>query len=239
MQVKLCVVLCGLWLACTASAANILVNGTFSTGDLAGWTISDVSSLGSFYVDGIDATTPLNGSPTAGPDGSSTYYAVSDDFGPDMIALTQSFVASVAGDYTLSFDVFVNDFYEGAGFGSSGFGGEVDLLAGGSDPIAGTPIAVFYGPADSAASDGNPNPWISVNTDITTDLTVGQTYVVRVLESDSSATINVGVDNFDLEAVAATPEPGTLLSVALASGFFVCFGCRRVAGARSNGAHRF
>jgi hypothetical protein len=227
MSIKLCVVLCGMSFAFTASATELFVNGNFETGDLSGWTITNDSNatadLGSFYIADNTcfgtpgpACTPQTGAASAGPaDGQ--FYAVSDDFGPGIMALSQSFMIPLGSvSALLSFDVFVNDFV-----GNSGGIGRVDLLAGNADPITGTPIATFYGPADTPVVSGIPNAWVPISLNIFSLITPGQTYQIRVLDDESNGgPINVGADAFSLDALIATPEPSMFLPVGLAAGFF-------------------
>lgn len=143
-------------------AAELLTNGGFETGDFTGWTVTTDDTLGNggWYVTGATST-PLNGFPTVGP-ASGTYYAVTDAFEPGSRALTQTFTDPLGTtSLTLSGDIFVNDWY-----GSSGAGVDVAILAGGADPLTGTPIAVLYS-ADTAVTAGVPNPWVPVNFDLT------------------------------------------------------------------------
>ncbi len=219
MKARLSVVLCGLSIAFTANATNVFTNGDFGTGDLTGWTLT-TSPLFTGYPSGFYVTnapvTPLNGFPTVGADAPSTFYAVSDDQGPGSMALTQSFFIPLGTTAAnLSFAAFVNDL-----LGGSGFGGEVDILAGGADAILGTPITVLYA-ADTAVAGGNPNPWVPFAGNIMGSLIAGNTYQIRVFASDSTGPINVGADNFDLELTGAlaAPEPSMFLPVGLLAGF--------------------
>jgi hypothetical protein len=227
------VLLCGLSVAYTASGTNLFTNGGFETGDLSGWTMTTAPvttgyPLGFFAASGT--ITPLNGYPTVGPN-SGTFYAVSDSEGPGTSALFQSFTVPLGTTSAiLSFDIFVNDV-----FGGSGPGGSVVLLAAGADPLSAAPLATLYGPSDTGLNNGNPNPWVvftSANL-IGAGLVAGTTYEIAVLESDNASPINVGVDNFSLDATGslATPEPAMFFPVALTAGFLL-FRSRRKAQAR-------
>jgi hypothetical protein len=199
----------------TASAAELIINGGFESG-LSGWTTTDSAdpSQGSFFADS-DVVTPLTGDATVGAF-AGTGYAVSDAFGPGSHALTQTFTAPVGlTSAVLSFEMFVDD-----EFGGSGLGGEVDLLAGGADPLGGVPLATFI-TADTAVVGGIPNPWVLTSVDITGDLVGGTDYELRFLESDANGPIHVGVDaaSLNVTASAATPEPSTqLLTLLIAAG---------------------
>jgi hypothetical protein len=208
--------------ATVGHASEIFVNGGFETGDLTGW-LTSTSSDGGFYATS-DTATPLNGYPTAGSS-NGTFYAVSDGFGAGTRALTQLFtypLGSVAA--RLSFDIFVNDQF---GNGGSPQFVEVDLLANGADPITGTALAVFYGPTDILVSGGNPNPYVYVYSDITSALTPGGTYLIRVLEADSTGPLQAGVDNFSLMAYTQIPEPSTFQLVGLTGVVFAVVFFRR------------
>jgi hypothetical protein len=166
-------------------------------------------------------TTPYNGFPTVGPF-AGTHYAVTDDFGPETHALTQSFTVPV-GTVTsaiLSFEVFVNDV-----FGASGTGGQVDLLAGAADPISGAAIATFY-TADTAMVDGAPNAYVLTSQNVAAFLVGGNSYQLRFMESSATGPINMGVDavSFDITTAASSvPEPSFLpLFLALFGGAVFC-----------------
>lgn len=223
MKVKYSLAVCTLCVAFTASAGQITANGGFETGDFTGWTTESSPGSGGVWEVTNSSITPLNGFPTAGPY-SGNDYAVTDGFGPGTNVLYQAFTDPLGTtSAVLSFEAFVND-----DFGNSGFGGEVDLLAGDADPLTGTALAVFFN-ADSAVSNGVPNPYVGFNADIASLLTPGNTYLIRAYESDSTGPINFGVDAFSLVTTAdsATPEPATVIPTALLAGFFACQARRR------------
>jgi len=217
--------ICSLCLALTASAGELISNGGFETGDFTGWTtVSSAGSGGGWYVS-TTSQTPLNGFPTVGPN-SGNDYAVTDGYGPGTNVLYQSFTDPLdATSAVLSFDAFVDD-----DFGDSGFGGEVDLLAGNADPLTGTAIASFFS-QDTAVSNGNPNSYVAYSGDISSLLTPGSTYLIRAYESDLSGPINFGVDDFSLVAAsaAAAPEPATIIPTALLACVFAYRAGRRKA----------
>jgi hypothetical protein len=203
--------ICSLCFALTASATQLISNGGFETGDFTGWTtVSSAGSGGGWYVSNASQT-PLNGFPTEGPN-SGNDYAVTDGFGPGTNVLYQSFTDPLGTtSAVLSFDAFVDD-----DFGASGFGGEVDLLAGNADPLTGTAIASFFS-QDTAVSNGVPNPYVAFSQDISSLLTPGSTYLIRAYESDSTGPINFGVDDFSLltTSSATAPEPATVIPTAM------------------------
>lgn len=221
-------------IAASANASQLFTNGGLETNggngstSFTGWsTGGTATSDDDFYADNTGIT-PLNGFPTVGPD-SGSWYAVSDMTGlvsPEEAYLIQSVAIPIGTtDLVFSADIFVND-----QFGDSGNGGELAIWANGANPLTTGPLAVIYGPSDTALVDGNPNPYILVNVDVTSDVTAGGTYEFGVLESDATGPINVGVDNFSLNATSsATPEPAMLYPTALlAAGMFICRPRRKV-----------
>jgi hypothetical protein len=236
---KLFATICVLSLALTARANEVLTNGGFETGTFASWTVSNAGAPGdSFFVcpnPGPPGTgcpsnlTPENGLPTVGP-ASGNFYAVTDQQAPGTHVITQSFTAQANTDYVLSFDMFVNDYGSCCGTGPQ-YGGEADLIAGGADPIA-APITTQLYHADTQVVGGPPNPWVATSLDITGDLTAGDTYQIRFLESDNDANLNVGVDDVSLMATptTATPEPKLLLFPLAFLAGIVLFTARRNAG---------
>ena len=99
-----------LGIACAAHATQLLTNGSFESG-LTGWTVTNSTTDGSSWFVTNQSQTPLNGYPTVGPsDGS--YYAVTDEVGPGLHAITQAFTDPLgATSAIVSFDVFMNDVY--------------------------------------------------------------------------------------------------------------------------------
>lgn len=197
----------------SARADQLIVNGGFEDGNLTGWTVSSSApGDGNFTVTSA-STTPLTYNATVGPD-SGTYYAVSDDYGPETQYLTQVFTTgSSIGTATLSFDMFVNDVY-GSDFGSSGPGAEVSLLS-----STGVLISLLNGPVDTFESTvGDPNPYIAYSDNLSALLAPNTTYQLQFSSTDTSAIINTGIDNVSLltsGAASPIPEPATFFYVAL------------------------
>jgi hypothetical protein len=226
-------VLCGS-LACTpAFATQLFTNGGFELGSLLDWNVAGTAGSGdNFFADNTD-TTPDNGFPTIGPFAGS-WYAVSDSTatGPanttEKTSLTQTLTIPVGTtDDVLSFEMFVNDYFAPP---SGGTGGEVAIWANGANPLTATPLYVVYGPIDNGLTGGEPNPYIAESVDVTAHLTAGTTYVIGVLESDTTGPISVGVDNFSLVATnSSVPEPAMLFPTALlAAGLFIYRARRKV-----------
>ena len=190
----------------SARADQLIVTGGFETGNLSGWTASSTGD-GNFSVTSATIT-PLTGNATVGPH-SGTFYAVSDDFsGSQTQTLTQSFTTPTSfSTAILSFEMFVNDI-TGGDFGSSGPGGQVSLL----NSVGGL-IAVLYGPVDTFESPvGAPNPYLLFSQNIAAFLNPNTTYELQFSSTDTSALINVGVDDVSLVTTASTspvPEPAS------------------------------
>jgi hypothetical protein len=120
-------------LAFNANAdVQLITNGGFETG-LTGWTVtSSAGSGGSWFADTTTAT-PLTGLPTVGPF-SGTGYAVTDQVGPGVNALSQDYTVPVGTtSLTLTFDMFINDWAPSAGDESM----SVLILGAGGNPVTG------------------------------------------------------------------------------------------------------
>jgi hypothetical protein len=223
--------------ATPAQAANLIVNGDFETGTLAGWTVETRFPVGvapdasSFFADNT-TTTPLTASPTVGPSHKS-WYAVSDETSPSARVLYQSFTTPTAfTTLTLQFDLFVND-ASGAGAPGATLDPNVpnqhataDILKAGADPFstaAGDVVQNFYNGVDGPPAQ----PYTSYGPggifDLTGVLAPNTTYILRFADVSNLGQLNTGVDNVDLEftAPAATPEPASLVLFASISSSFL------------------
>ena len=233
---RLRMTLCGaatlLLLAMNGNASQILNNGSFESG-LTGWTVTNSTTDGSSWFVTNLPRTPINGYPTPGPSNGS-YYAVTDEIGPGLHAITQTFTDPVGTTSAIvSFDVFMNDVY---GLGGNPQISCVCLIPGGADPLTATPIQILYGPFDLFQSSPTiTNPYVHVSKDINSFMVPGQTYQLRVLVKNSNP-YDVGVDNFSLNVTSA-PEPSTFVPLALLTALLACWrrmstrksGLRRVA----------
>ena len=202
--------LCVLSLGVVARAdVQLIANGGFESGSLAPWVATSSAGSGGSFFENSGIFSPLNGLPTVGAS-TGTFYAVSDSFGPGTNALSQSFVVPIgATTEILSYDLFVND------WGGAGSGGieKVWLMAGGSSPLTGPVLASFAILGPLVVTGGLPNPYHSYIFDITGFVVPGLTYQIDFLESDSTAPINMGVDNVSVLArvgTAPVPEPSSL-----------------------------
>ena len=213
-----CTVVLVLGTVVSVQALNLITNPGFETGDFTGWNVSNqTGGYGSFFVTNAN-TAPLSGHTTVGPaDG--LFYAVSDQSGPGAYVLWQTFtVASPAVSVILSFDMFVNDYYDqGPIVNPAGLDyttgpnqhGRVDILSAGSDPFdtgAGV-LANFYLDVDPGS---DPNPYTSYLFDITALVGGGGDFMLRFAQVQTQFYLNMGVDNASVD-FTAVPEPATLL----------------------------
>ncbi len=214
---------------CSGSALGneLITNGGFETGSLAGWTLTSQSgsfSGSGFFVTG-GSTAPVSGDATAGP-ASGANYAVSDGLGPATEILSQSFTVPGGGSSViLSFSLFVNS-YGGTAVNPIGLDysdganqyARVDLLQAGTSlfSVGSGVLRNFYSGDDPASS--NPNGYTNYSFNITPLVGGGGTFVLRFAEVDNVDVLNMGVDNVSVNFTpGGVPEPSTL--VLAASGF--------------------
>ena len=98
------------------SATNLITNGNFETGTLAGWTLA-TSGRGNWYVIGNGAGTTENGFGTPTLAGGGSFVAMTDQTGPGDHNLSQTLTLGT-GTFVLSFEARGND--------QSGSGGAPD-----------------------------------------------------------------------------------------------------------------
>jgi hypothetical protein len=218
-----------------AASVDLMVNGTFETGDLTGWTVlSHAASQGTYVVDDTDPFTPLSGLPTVGPAGGA-FYALSDSVGPGAQVIYQDFSAPVGATLvSLSFDMFVNNWNGGApvigkGFdylGSSNQHARVELLKNTAEPFSSDVVTSFFVGADSNVDETPPHEYKHYTFDITSIVNSGEVFRLRFGEVDNLLFLNQGIDNVSIR-VGAQPMP-TPSSAALLLMGFLAFGwtCR-------------
>ena len=190
---------------------NLIANGNFETGTLAGWTEEDeAGGSGSWFISTPGAASPLSSFATANNPLGGNFYAVSDQTGPGSHVLLQSFTLTSAETLTLSYQMFVNSqdgSYDTGTLDYSGAAneyGRVDLLTGTASAFstaAGDIVQTFYTGNDTGI---NPNPYTSYSYNLS--LAAG-TYQLRFAEVDNQNFFQMGVDNVSL---AVVPEPATL-----------------------------
>ena len=197
--------------AMPAMAANLLTNGGFETGTLAGWTQTIApSSNGTSGVYANGANAPISGQSTTVNAGGGNFVYLTGQGGPGAYEVRQSFTLSSAQTVTIKFDHFANN-YGGQVFSGNGldpFAGPpvqfalVDLIAAstGAFSTAGQ-IQSFYSGADGGA---NPNPWTSYSFNVS--LAAGS-YAIRFAQADNQLFFTQGVDNVFVGSVV--PEPAS------------------------------
>ena len=192
-----------------ASGPNLLSNGDFETGTLAGWTeLDQAGGSGTWYLGTPGANSPLSGYATAPNALGGSFYAVTDQGGPGSHVLLQSFTLASATTLILSYQMFVNSQDGSSNSGTLDYNtipseyGRVDLLTATATPFstAGADVLqTFYAGNDPQAN--NPNPYTTYSYNLS--LAAG-TYQLRFGEVDNQSQFNMGVDNVSLVAV---PEP--------------------------------
>jgi hypothetical protein len=223
MRRLLVAVLLGVALAPLSAAATqieLLQNGDFEAGSLAGWQVVDLpGGSGTFLADDADGLTPLAGLPTVGPS-QGLFYAVSDQPGPGTHALAQAFTVPPGMiSLEIRFDLFANDWANATRVAALGLDhgvvpnqhARVDLLTASADPFdtaSGVVANLFLG----ADAGSDPNGWRHYAFDVTPLVTEGATYRLRFAETDNQGSFNLGVD--EASVVAVVPEPGATLCFA-------------------------
>lgn len=204
----------------TANAAliELATNGSFETGDLSGWTLTD-SGSGTVEVTSNSAPSNATFETVGASDGS--FYAVSYQGGPGTHAISQTFLVPIsATEVILSFDMFVqtnaNEVINTNGLDETvgpNQHARVDLMAFGSDAFD-TGVGVlsnFYIGIDGAPTQ----PYTSYLFDITSLVTPGMSYDIRFAQSDNQGNFNLGVDNVSVQAMQSVPSPSTIALICL------------------------
>ncbi len=183
-------------------------------------------SAGGYFVSN-DIATPINALPTVGS-ASGGYFAVSDQTGPGAHLLYQSFTIPTGSSLIVSFDMFVNNWFDGVFIDPSGLdwttGGtldpnqhaRVDILSSSADPFD-TGVGVLHNLYVGDDGPNLPNPYSHYAFNII-DLSPGGTFVLRFAEVDNQFLLNQGIDNVSILAV---PEQGPVAFVA-AIAFAAC-----------------
>lgn len=203
-------------LAAPASAAELITNGGFETGDFTGWTQNvQPGSNGNLFVASNGANAPISGRSTQSNASGGSFVALTSQSGPGSYSLTQSFVISPGtSDVVISYDFFVNayaslavtenrrDFHVNPNENA-----EVNILTGSASPFStaiGDIVATLYGPGIDAGS--NPHPWVNYVSDLGA-LAPGA-YQIRFAQTDNRGYFTMGVDNVSVATTGeAVPEP--------------------------------
>lgn len=229
-----------LLLAGTAQAGvvELITNGDFETGDFSGWsTAKTPTSFGDFFIVPITpagTSSPLNAFSVPGNATGGSFAAMSEQTGPNAVALTQTFtVPTGTTKLELTFTNFIDDF-SGASPVGPPFPGDpaklgpamdetvpmtqfvlLDILVAGADPIMTLPgdvVATVTNPFPTPAFPVGSNSWLDSGVfDLTGALLPGGSYQLRFAETDNSGNLLAGLDNVSLKAsVAPVPLPPAL-----------------------------
>ena len=198
------------------TTTELISNGGFETNSLSGWSV--YGSNGTFYVDSASPS-PTSLHAHVGP-ASGTYFAISDENGPTVSAIEQSFnVPAGSTGVTLSFDMFVNN-WNGSTIANvplatsnSGQYARVDLLSAGSPALdLATVIRNFYSGADNV--NGTPlASWKHYSFDISQNVLAGGTFDLRFAQLDTLFHLNMGVDNVSVK-ISGTTVGNTIVGTA-------------------------
>ena len=217
-------------LLCVCGAVNateLFSNGGFESGMQSPWSnfVQDSSGSDAFFITGA-TTSNLNSFPVAGP-ASGSFYALSDESGPNTLALYQTFIVPGPGTVNLSFDMFVADesncgtstpapcgpLVDGANpFDSTDPGNQyatVDLLDGAASVLSTSVLQNLYQGVDNTAQIITAVPYTHYSIDITPDVGAGGTFLLRFVVVAGEGPINLGLDNVSADFTSSTPEPGT------------------------------
>ena len=207
----------------SAQAVELLTNGNFEAGSLAGWTtFNQAGGNGNFFIDAPGTTTPSSSFATAPNASGGAFYAVTDQGGAGTHAILQTFVISAPGSTVIvSFQMFVNSESAPLAINPAGLDytaspnqhARVDILSGAAAPLdtgAGVLDNLFIG------VDAGPNPhaYTPYSFDITSFVATPGTYQLRFAESDNSGFLHLGVDN--VSVAVTVPEPASVSFLALA-----------------------
>ena len=208
-------------LACLAAlslpaSAVVLSNGGFEAG-FAGWTRADsLGGDGTFFIQS-GSLSPVNGDPVPPPPRGNNA-AMTDAGAGGSHALYQDFsVASAAGRYVLSFDLYIanrSGLYSSPAtldwsenFANQQF--RVDILKDTADPFSVLAADVLANIYQTMPGDALETGYTTMNFDVTALLNgnVGNSLRLRFAEVDNLGPLQVGIDNV---GIAAVPEPATL-----------------------------
>jgi hypothetical protein len=178
-------------LAFNANAVQLIINGGFELpppSGLTGWTVTSSAGSGGSWFPDSTTSTPLTGMPTVGPH-SGTGYAVTDQFGPGVNALSQGYTVPVGTtSLTLTFDMFVNDWAPATGTASA----DVLILGAGGNPVTGAGTTLTS--VDTLVTSGVPNPYIAYSFAVS-GFVPGNSYILDFRETDNITNMNVGLDD--------------------------------------------
>jgi hypothetical protein len=209
-------------LATSASAQELITNGSFESG-LASWTIADqLGSDGTFHLQSA-ATSPVNAFPVPTPPHGLRAAMTDQTAGGSHVLYQDITIPSVVPVGSISFSLYVNN---GAGAfftpahldwaATSPTGSQVlnqqsrvDFITTTANPFSTAPgdvlLNIFQTPTGSPSTFG----YTTSTTDITSFLQAraGQTIRLRFAEVDNVSFFNMGVDNVSITIPAPAAAP--------------------------------
>ncbi len=201
-----------------AVPVQLITNGDFEGGTLAGWTVNNTASFGNdFYVIPNGDFVPVSGQPTDVLATGGNFVAVSDQNGFGGEELRQGFtVAPGTTSLILTFDWFNNDHIGqfGTAINGSKQVGRIDILFAGAAPFdtgAGVAMNLRLN-VGTVTPFGNTIPWVPEVFDLS-GLTPGN-YELRFGNGQCCFNQELGVDNVSLLA-NNVPEPASLALLGL------------------------
>jgi len=205
-----------------ASAVELIQNGGFETqgvdaNDIINWNQAEVGFLGGVLAD-TGTTTAVTANTSAGAF-AGNYYGLLDNWGNAQSALYQTFTATGVTSATLSFNMFVNNQNSSTEIANSGLDFttldpnqhvRVDLLKSSASTFStdNTDILqsfVIGGATGSQAVNG----YGAYNFNISNILASDGNYTLRFASVANQSSLQLGVDNVSINAVAAVPEAET------------------------------
>ena len=193
--------------ATAANATNIITNGDFETGTLAGWTnAGDGYGYNAFYeVVNNGGATPISGHTKPVNANGGGYFAISDQNSAGNEILIQSFTIAGASQ-TLSFDWYDNNTTSFTNDGALNYNTSqtmrVDILGSGAGATD-TGTGVVQNLLLNQTSSGWTTSLFNLN------LAAG-TYQLRFASNECCSFQEFGIDNVVLNDATAVPEPAML-----------------------------
>ena len=198
-------------------AQQVITNGGYETGSLAGWTLQTWPQSNGGLTATSSLTGPRSGLSQAGPR-TGSYYALTDMGGPGAYSLFQTFhIDAPAASAVFSFALSTSSSAAAViGPNFNPFGGvpnqyaSVDLFRGALADGFSTVVPLMNFFKGAVLRSGGANPYVDYMFDLTALLNEAGDYTVRFAEVDNQGVLNLAVDNVSLQ-VTVTPEPASLV----------------------------
>lgn len=193
-----------------AAGRDLIRNGRFQTGNLAGWKISTSEGglLGNCFNSGVGNPTPMTNSPTPSNPQGGTRHAVFDQTGASFQTMTQKFrMPRKFKRVILSYQMFVQSqaavVLNPAGFDLTNANQQarVDLLSGSAATLSTSAglIRRLYAKGADVVPPVTLAPYKSYRINITRSVRKRKFYQLRFGAIGKADTINLGVDNVSVK----------------------------------------